>query len=65
MENGLTVDFTKLLPKYSIKFVAKFKVHIEIHKQVFYTKHLIGLIQFMDQSEALFTNRLVYFNMTF
>ena len=35
-----TVDFTKLLPKYSKfrskvrKFVAKFKVHIENHKPV-------------------------------
>ena len=36
----ITVDFTKLLPKYSKfrskvrKFVAKFKVHIENHKPV-------------------------------
>ena len=37
----ITVDFTKLLPKYCKfrskvrKFVAKFKVHIENHKPVF------------------------------
>ena len=39
-DTRLTVDFTKLLPKYSKfrfkvrKFVAKFKVHIENHKPV-------------------------------
>ena len=57
-------NISNFVPKFA-KFFAKFKVHTEIHKPVFYTKHLIGLIQFMDQSEALFTNRLVNFNKNF
>ena len=55
-KRDFTVDFTKLLPKYSKfrpkvgKSIVKFKVYIENHKPVFETKHLIGLFQLMGQS---------------
>jgi hypothetical protein len=41
------------------------KVHNEIHKPVCKEKSLIGLFLLRDQSEALFTNRLVNFSMNF
>ena len=67
---NITVDFTKLLPKYSKfrskvrKFVAKFKVHIE-NQTGFLNKAFDWIISIHGPIGALFTNWLLNFNMNF